>query len=176
MTAIDTLKERNHDFATHQFSSDLTMLPTLRTMIISCVDPRVDPTHVLGLKLGEAIVIRNIAGRITPATFQTMAMLQTIAQTQGVNPGSGFNIIVLHHTDCGITHLTEKTDMLASYFGIDKTQLEEEAISDPRAAVAIDVAAIKANPRLPRDWAISGLVYDVKTGLVETVVSPEPVK
>lgn len=173
MTTIETLTERNHDFATHQFATSASLMPTLRTMIISCVDPRVDPAHVLGLELGEALVIRNIGGRITPATMQAMGMLQTISQVQGVNPGSGFNLIVLHHTDCGITRLAEKPDMLASYFGIDKAELEAKAVTDPRAAVAADVAALNANPLVPRGWAISGLVYDVTTGLVETVVAPD---
>lgn len=173
MTTIDTLTERNHEFAAHQFATSSSLMPTLRAMIIGCVDPRVDPAHILGLELGEALVIRNIGGRITPATLQAMGMLQTITQVQGVNPGNGFNIIVLHHTDCGITRLAGKPDMLASYFGIDKAELEARAVTDPRAAVAADVAALKTNPFVPRGWAISGLVYDVTTGLVETVVAPD---
>jgi carbonic anhydrase len=141
-------------------------------MIIGCVDPRVDPALLFGLEPGEAVVIRNIGGRITPATLQTMAMLQTLAQAQGANPRAGYNIIVLHHTDCGITRMAGKTELMASYFGIDQADLEMKAIMDPRKAVAIDVAMLKNNPILPAGWAISGLVYDVTTGLVETVVPP----
>ncbi len=111
MTTLDTLTKRNFDFAAHRFVAGLTMMPTSRTMVIGCVDPRVDPAHLLGLDPGEAIVIRNIGGRITPATLQTMGMLQTIAQVQGANPGDGFHLIVLHHTDCGITRLEGKPDM-----------------------------------------------------------------
>ena len=50
--------------------------------------------------------------------------------------------------------------------------LSAKAVSDPRAAVAVDVAAIKDNPFLPADFIVSGLVYDVRTGLIETVVAP----
>ncbi len=64
--------------------------------------------------------------------------------------------------------------MLAGYFGIGKEQLEAKAVADPRASVAVDVAALKANPNLPGEWVVSGLVYDVTTGLVETVVAPAP--
>lgn len=124
MTTIDTLTERNSDFAAHRFVAGLPLMPTLRTMIIGCVDPRVDPAHVLGLDLGQAVVIRNIGGRITPTTLQTMAMLQTIAQVQGVNPTVGFNLIVLHHTDCGITRLEDNPDTLAGYFKIGKEELQ----------------------------------------------------
>ena len=55
---------------------------------------------------------------------------------------------------------------------IDKAELENKAVTNPRVAVAVDVAVLKANP-LTSEWDISGLVYDVKTGLVETVVAPD---
>ena len=109
MTTFDTLLERNQDFAAHHFLKDLSMMPTLRTMIIGCVDPRVDPAHVFGLGLGEAIVIRNVGGRITPATLETMGMLGRIAQGEGGLP-TGFHLVVLHHTQCGIAHLEGQPD------------------------------------------------------------------
>ncbi len=176
MTIVDTLTKRNKDFAAHRFPAGLSLMPTLRTMVIGCVDPRVDPAHVLGLESGEAVVIHNIGGRITPATLGTMAMLRTIVQVEGGNPGGGFNLIVLHHTDCGITRLEGHPDMLAGYFGIGKEELEAKAVADPRAAVAVDVAALKANPNLPGEWVVSGLIYDVATGLVEAAVAPAPLR
>lgn len=175
MTTIDMLTERNQEFAAHRFTH-LPIIPKLKTMVISCADPRVDPTHVLGLELGEALVIRNIGGRVTPATLQMIGMLGAIAQEEGINPGKGFNLIVFHHTDCGITRLTEKPALLASYFGTGQAELETKAVTEPHAAVTGDVAALKANPALPGEWLVSGLVYDVTTGLVETVVAPGPLR
>lgn len=176
MTVIDTLIERNAEFAAHHFNPDLSFMPALRTIVIGCVDPRVDPAHILGLKLGEVVILRNIAGRINPTTLQMMGMLGMVAQAEGINPGSGFNLVVLHHTDCGITRLESKPEVLAGYFGIDKAEVATKAVTDPRAAVAVDVAALKANPSLPDGWIVSGLVYDVETGLVETVVAPAPLR
>ena len=174
MDAIETIKERNNHFAAHQFPGELAMMPALKTMIIGCVDPRVDPGEVLGLELGDAAVIRNIGGRITPATLQTMAMLRLVAAAgQARPPGPGWNLIVLHHTDCGIKRLTGYPDLLAEHFGIDKAELDAKHIPDPWASVATDVAALKANPFLPPEFIVSGLVYDVDTGLVEQVVGPE---
>ena len=98
MTTLDILLERNQDFASHQFPKDLPLMPTLRAMIIGCVDPRVDPALVLGLKLGEAVVIRNVGGRITPGTLQTMGMLNRVAQVGGGNQAGEFHLIVLQHT------------------------------------------------------------------------------
>src|SRR5260221_11674491 len=176
MTTLDTLIERNQDFASHHFPKDLPLMPTLRAMIIGCVDPRVDPAHLLGLKLGEAVVIRNVGGRITPATLQTMGMLGRIAQAEGGPPAGEFHLIVLQHTQCGIARLEGTPDLLASYFGIGEEGLLAKAVTDPHAAVAVDVATLKAIPALPGNWLVSGLVYDVTTGLVEVVVPPAPLR
>jgi len=174
MITLDTLKKRNHDFAAHRFTASMSLFPTSKPIIISCVDPRADPAYMLGLEFGDALVIRTIGGRITPETLQAIAILRTIAQVQGATPGKG-NLVIVHHTDCGITRLAGKPDLLASYFGIDKAELPAKAVTDPWAAVAVDVAAFKANP-LPGEWAVSGLVYDVTTGLVEAVVAPDPLQ
>jgi carbonic anhydrase len=173
---VTTLTARNADFARHGFVRDASMMPALRTMVIGCADPRVDPAHVLGLANGEALIVRNIGGRYTPATLQTMAALRVIAQVEGATPGPGFNLIVLQHTDCGITRLGGHPEVLASTLGIDKADVPAKAVDDPRAAVAIDVAAIRDNPFLPADFIVSGLVYDVHSGLIETVVAPTPLR
>ena len=172
MAVIDVLAERNADFASHQFSPDLTISPTLKTMIIGCVDPRVDPTRVLGLELGEAVVIRNVGGRVTPATLKTMVMLGKVGQANGGGPGVGWNLVVLHHTDCGMTDLAAFPDLLAEYFEILPDQLEAKAVSDPIASVKVDVAVLKQTPFLPGGFLVSGLVYDVVTGRIETIVAP----
>lgn len=144
MDTIETLNERNKHFAAHQFTGELAMMPALRTMIIGCADPRVDPADVLGLELGDAAVIRNIGGRITPATLQTMAMLRLVAGADPAGPpGAGWNLIVLHHTDCGINRLTSYPDLLAEHFGIEEAELDSKHITDPWASVATDVAALK---------------------------------
>jgi carbonic anhydrase len=169
---VTTLTARNADFALHSFVPAASMMPALKTMVIGCADPRVDPAHILGLANGEALVIRNIGGRYTPAVLQMLATLRMIAQVEGAAPGPGWNLIVLQHTDCGITRLGGHPDLLAATFGIDEADVLAKAVNDPRAAVAVDVAAIKDNPFLPAEFIVSGLVYDVRTGLIETVVAP----
>jgi len=78
MTTIDTLIDRNKRFAKRGMHADLQLFPKEKTLVIGCVDPRVDPAIVLGLELGDALVIRNIGGRFTPETFQTMAALRML--------------------------------------------------------------------------------------------------
>jgi carbonic anhydrase len=184
MNSLDSLLQRNKNFAAEQSAAGTLMpslppsLPNLRAIVIGCADMRVDPAHVLGIKPGEAVVMRNIGGRITPRLLEQLGLLGRIGEVAGEIPGGGgeFHIIVLHHTDCGITRLVGDPTMLAHYFEIQEGELKKKAVTDPRSAVAVDVASLRVIPALPGKWLISGLVYDVATGLVEIVVPPAPIR
>ena len=89
---------------------------------------------------------------------------------------AGNYIIVLQHTDCGITRLAAVPSVLKRYFQIQDGELKTKAVTDPRAAVAVDVAMHRAIPALPGEWLVSGLVYEVATGIVEIVVPPARVR
>jgi carbonic anhydrase len=135
---------------------------------------RVDPAHVLGIEPGEAVVMRNIGGRITPGLLEQLGLLGRIGAVAGEIPEGGdeFHLVVLQHTDCGMTRLAGDPALLTRYFQIQEEELKTKAVTDPRAAVAVDIAALRAVPALPGEWFVSGLVYDVATGLVEIVVPP----
>jgi carbonic anhydrase len=121
--------------------------------------------------------MRNIGGRVTPGLLEEFGLLGRIGEVAGTIPGGGgeFHLIVLHHTDCGMTRLAADTAMLAHYFQIQEGELKTKVVTDPRAAVAVDIAALRAIP-LPDQWLLSGLVYDVVTGLVEVVVPPAQIR
>ena len=184
MSNLDSMLARNKDFAAQQSAAGTLMpwlpsaLPNVKAVIIGCADMRVDPVHVLGIKPGEAVVIRNIGGRITPGLLEQLGLLGRIGEVAGKIPGGGgeFHLIVLHHTDCGITRLAGDPAMLMHYFQIQEGEVQAKAVTDPRAAVAVDVAWLKTIPALPGQWLVSGLVYDVATGLVEIVVPPAPIR
>ena len=184
MNNLDRLLQRNKEFAVQQSAAGTLMpslgpaMPNVKAIIIGCADMRVDPAHVLGIKPGEAVVMRNIGGRITPGLLEQLGLLGRIGEVAGKVPGGGgeFHIIVLQHTDCGITRLAGDPAMLAHYFQIQEGELKKKAVTDPRAAVAVDVAALRAIPALPGAWLVSGLVYDVATGLVEVIVPPAPIR
>lgn len=173
MNVIDILTERNVAFSVSGFSADLKILPSMKTLIVGCVDPRVDPMDIFGLEPGEAVILRNVGGRIDQTVVETMAVLGTVAKAAGKEFGAGWTIIVLHHTNCGITPCFHKApDLLATYLRVPPAKLDALAIDDPYEAVAIDVAALKANSDLAGEFVVSGLVYDVATGRVEVVVPP----
>jgi carbonic anhydrase len=169
---VSTLVERNAQYAARVRPAPTSMMPSQKVIVIGCADPRVDPAHVLGLAPGEALVIRNVGGRVSPSTLQTMATLRAIAQAEGGSPGPGWNLVLLQHTDCGITHLADQPELLAGLFAIEPDQVPAKTVEDPRAALAGDIADLRANPFLPGEFIVSGLLYDVATGLVDQVVAP----
>ncbi len=183
MSILDSILERNKDFAARQSAAGTLMpslpdaTPNLKAMIIGCADMRVDPANILGLEPGEALVLRNIGGRITPGLLEELGMLGRVGQVAQKVPGGGgeFHLIVLQHTDCGITRLAGDPAMLAHYFQVPEADVDAKKVLDPRAAVAGDVAWLKTIPALPGKWIVSGLIYDVATGLVEIVVPPAPI-
>jgi carbonic anhydrase len=169
---IDELVRRNANFAAGGAFAGLPF-PTNQTLrVIGCVDSRVDPSHILGLELGDAVVMRNIGGRVTPAVLRSWALLAKLGQARpsGQPGGSPPHMVVLHHTDCGIKTLADYPEQLAEYFEIPVEELDAKAVRDPHAAVTIDVDIVRRT--LPAGLVVSGLVYDVDAGLVEVVVPP----
>jgi carbonic anhydrase len=110
--------------------------------------------------------------------LEQLGLLGRIGQVAGEVPGGAgeFHLIVLQHTDCGITRLAGDPAMLTHYFQIQEAELRTKAVTDPRAAIAVDVAALRAVSALPATWLVSGLMYDVATGLVEIIVPPAPIR
>lgn len=169
---------RNADFASTGFTSELEMMPSTGTVVVGCVDPRVDPrvdsVNVLGLKQGEAAVIRNIGGRVNKALLETLAVLGVVAKAAG-RPDGARNLVLLQHTDCGIIGCHKHAPvLLATHPGVEPAALDDLAITEPYEAIVLDVAALRANKELLDGLIVSGLVYDVKTGRIKTVVPPAP--
>ena len=129
---------------------------------------RPDGDHRSGIGIARPVVIVGVP------PVRTLDVFGRIGEVAGEIPGGGgeFHLIVLQHTDCGITRLASDPAMLTRYFQIQEAELRKKKVTDPRAAVAVDVALLRAIPELPSEWQISGLVYDVATGLVEIVVPP----
>ncbi len=139
MNNLDHLLERNKDIAAQQSAAGTLMpslpraLPNVKAVIIGCADMRVDPADILGIKPGEAVIMRNIGGRITPGLLEQLGLLGRIGEVVAEIPGGGgeFHIIVLHHTDCGITRLAGDPAMLAHYFQVEEGDLKAKAAPIP---------------------------------------------
>lgn len=172
MSATDTVLERST--SRPKETTPFTTTPALRALVLTCGDHRVDPAHVLGLKLGEAVVLRNPGGRVTPAFIQDLAILATIAFIEEIDPG--FELIVMHHTDCGLSRLQspDYSPMLAAFFGVAEDEVSSRHVAEPRAALRSDIDVLRANALIPPTLVVSGIVYDVETQKVEIICPPSP--
>ena len=171
MINTEDLVRRNAAFATRGAHEGLHILGSGQLMVIGCVDSRVDPSHVLGLDLGEVTAIRNVGGRVTPAVFRTLTMLAKVSAAHRGDRPAGTHIVVMHHTECGIRDIAAFPEMLANDFDIPVEALDGKAVMDPFASVRVDVGVLKEvlKTRMPAAL-VTGLVYDVETGLIEVVV------
>jgi carbonic anhydrase len=171
MSGIDSTLERNRAFAAGGGHEGAVVFPELRLFVVTCVDPRVDPAHFLGLGLGDAMVVRNVGGRVTPAVIDDVAFIGQIAE--GALPdGPLFEVAVMHHTQCGAGALADDTfrSRYAERTGADESTLRDRAVLDPHETVASDVERLRSAPSISTRIAVSGHIYDVETGLVETVI------
>jgi carbonic anhydrase len=172
MTALATLTDRNRGYAAAHLGKRPALEPSLRTVILCCADHRTDPAHVLGLMPNEAVVIRNPGGRVTPDFLRSLAVLAAVSMTE--NLSAAYELILMQHTDCGLSHLSPETnaDVLASFFGVTPDEVANKQLGDPREAVRSDISLLRSNPLVPRTLVVSGLVYDIDTGRVERIVPP----
>ncbi len=170
-TNVGPALERNRVFADGGGHQDAVVFPRLGLFVVTCLDPRVDPAHFLGLDLGDAMVVRNVGGRVTPEVINDVAFIGQIAENV-LPDGPLFEVAVIHHTQCGSGALADATfrRRYAERIGADETTLKEHAILDPAASVKRDVERLRSARSIPERVAVSGHVYDVVSGLVETVV------
>ena len=168
---IDPALERNRAFAAAGGHEGAVVFPNLRLFVITCLDPRVDPAHFLGLGLGDAMVVRNVGGRVTREVINDVAYIGQI--TESVVPeGPLFEVAVIHHTQCGSAALADDAfrRRYAERIGVEESTLREHAVLDPAATVARDVGRLRSAPAISPRVTVSGHDYDVLTGLVETVM------
>jgi carbonic anhydrase len=175
MTRITPLLERNEQFA-RTYTAPALGLPTAQMVVVSCLDHRVDPAIILGLQLGDAPVIRNAGGRVTPAVIEDLSFLAFLAgQLFGAGPGAGdslFEVAVIHHTQCGTGFLADPgfRDQAAEATGVSAATLEASAVTDPHLTVKADVERLLVSPLVPPTVSVSGHVYDIATGRVTTTL------
>jgi len=170
-TGIAPALARNRAFAAAGGHQGGVVFPRLGLYVITCLDPRVDPAHVLGLDLSDAIVVRNVGGRVSPEVINDIAFIGQIAESF-MPEGQLFEVAVIHHTQCGAGALADDAfrRRYAERIGADESPLRDHAVVDPAATVASDVERLRAAEAIPARVGVSGHVYDVATGLVETIV------
>lgn len=128
--------------------------------IVTCMDSRIDPLGMLGLKPGDAKIFRNPGGRITAAALEALVL--------GVHLLNVNRVLVIPHTRCAMTSSTEVElrQKVGESAGQDASWQGFHVVTDQIAALQQDVAAVRSHPLVPDTVKVGGFVYDVDTGLI----------
>ncbi len=164
MSVTDEVLQANQQYAAKFNQGGLTMPPTRKLAVLACMDARLSVDQILGLKTGEAHVIRNAGGVATEDALRSLIISHHLLGTQ--------EFIVINHTDCGmltfedaelLNKLEEKTG------NVVVAPVHFYAFKDVAGNVRRQVARIKNHAYIPKHVPVRGFIYDVKTGRLEEV-------
>ena len=163
MNVTDELLRNNEAYASSFDKGALPLPPGKKVAVLACMDARLNPYGVLGLKEGDAHVIRNAGGVVTDDEIRSLAISQRLLGTE--------EIILVHHTDCGMLTFTDDQfkKQIQDETGI-KPPWVVEAFGDLDEDVRQSIARIKASPFIPKKHSVRGFVYDVSNGRLREVI------
>ena len=129
--------------------------------IVTCMDSRLDPLNMVGLKPGDAKIFRNPGGRVTSPALEALVL--------GVHLLGVERILIIPHTRCAMTRHTELElrEKVGESAGVDATWQAFGVIDDPIASLEDDVHRVRSHPLIPDTVLVGGFMYDVDTGLLE---------
>ncbi len=164
MSTTDELLKNAQAYAASFDKGELPLPPGRKVAVVACMDARLNPYGLLGLREGDAHVIRNAGGVITEDEIRSLAISQRLLGTE--------EIILIHHTDCGMLTFTddEFKQSIQDETGI-KPPWSAEAFTDLDEDVRQSLARINANPFVPRKDSVRGFVYDVTDGTLREVTA-----
>ena len=163
MSATDELLANNQAYAAAFDKGDLPLPPGKKVAVVACMDARLNVYGALGLKEGDAHVIRNAGGVVTDDEIRSLAISQRLLGTE--------EIILIHHTDCGMLTFTddEFKRSVQDDVGI-KPEWAVEAFPDLDEDLLQSIARIKSSPFIPHK-NVRGFVYDVHSGTLREVAA-----
>ncbi|TDD71350.1 carbonic anhydrase [Jiangella aurantiaca] len=148
----------NDDYAARFALAGLEPVAARGLAVVTCMDSRIEPLDMLGLKPGDAKIMRNAGARVTTDVLRTLALATHLL---GVT-----RIMVVAHTKCKMASATsdEVVAAIEQSSGIDVRSLDFQLIRDQKATLAEDVQKIRSWPFLPPGVPVGGFLYDVDTG------------
>ncbi len=164
MSVIDDALKANQTYVKAFELGDLPMPPGKHLAVLACMDARMTVEEMLGLKTGDAHIIRNAGGIATPDAIRSLIISHHLLNTK--------EFMVINHTDCGM--LTFKDNELKQKLG---TQTGTSAaipehfhdFSDIDANVKLQIQRIKSHPWIPESIPVRGFVFDVRSGALREV-------
>jgi carbonic anhydrase len=158
MQDFSDLFEANAEFVKGFKSQELTGEARKGLAIITCMDSRIDPLRIVGMQPGDAKILRNAGARVTEDVLRTLVLATYLLNVN--------RVLVMPHTDCRMASGTEDEIHAAikERSGVDTRGIEIRTVKDQVAALNADLVRIKSFPLLPKELAVSGGIYDVKSG------------
>jgi carbonic anhydrase len=164
MSVADELLRNNEAYAASFDERGLPVTPRKKLVVLACMDTRLDPYAVLGLRAGDAHILRNAGGVVTDDAIRSLAISQRLLGTE--------EIILIHHTGCGMLTFTDDAFRRAILDDVGVTpDWEAGAFADLDGDLRRSIARITASPFLPHKDRVRGFVYDVVTGRLREVAA-----
>ncbi len=155
--------EANSKFVSSFEDEHLTGTARKGLAIVTCMDSRITPLAVVGMKSGDAKILRNAGARVTDDVLRTLVLATYLLAVD--------RVLVMPHTDCRMASGDEESihASIESKHGINTRSVEFKMVTDQRAALADDVASIRSYSILPKNLVVAGAIFDVHTGKLELI-------
>jgi len=166
--AFDDLFAANDEFAARFEDKGLPARAARGLAVVTCMDSRIDPFGILGIKAGDAKVLRNAGARVTDDVVRTLVLAVYLL---GVH-----RVLVMPHTRCRMAEASDQAihDLIRREYGVDTRSQDFHTNPDQIAALKHDLVKIHACPLLPRDLTVGGALFDVDTGRLVPVPLGQP--
>ena len=164
MSVADELLRANEDFARNFTLGELSVRPKRHVAVLACMDSRILFEHCLGLKPGDAHMIRNAGGIATDDAIRSLIVSHHLLDTQ--------EFIIINHTDCGLLKVKEDElkERLRDKMGATAdSPAHFHAFDDLEENVRQQIQRVRSHPWIPKHIPVRGFVYDVKTGKLREV-------
>ena len=156
--AFSDLSFANQEFVAGFVSDGLSGRAARGLAIVTCMDSRIAPLAIVGMKPGDAKILRNAGARVTEDVLRTLVLATHLL---GVK-----RVLVMPHSDCRMASGSEPEIHQAIFdaSGMDTRSIEIRTVTDQRAALELDLTRIRTYPLLPKELQVAGGFYDVQTG------------
>jgi carbonic anhydrase len=158
---FDDLLAANREFAATFDLSGFDGIAHAGVAIVTCMDSRLDPLNMVGLKPGDAKIFRNPGGRVTPQALEALVLGAHLLHVE--------RILIVPHTRCAMSASTEQElrEKIGQSAGVDADWQFFSVVDDQLAALEDDVQKVRTHPLIPNSVLVGGFMYDVDTGLLE---------
>ncbi len=158
--SFDDLLAANAEYQKSFKYSGLTGSAAKGLAIVTCMDSRINPLSVIGLRSGDAKILRNAGARVTEDVLRTLVLATYLLNVD--------RILVMPHTDCAMARGDEAAihKLIDEKYGVNTSSLEFKTTSDQLGALASDLNRIRSYPLLRAGVVVAGAIYDVKTGTI----------